>query len=289
MVDHRDVIVYDAESHACLIDGIRLHKAKMGDYYKFNHNDMDSLRKNLERASKRVAETGGGIFVITEGVFGMSGKVGALDKIVELKKEFDFRLLVDDAHGFGTMGAHGRGVGEFLDCTEGIDLYFSTFAKSMDAIGAFVTAPKDIIMYLKYNMRSQTYAKALPMPFVIGGMKRLELIKKHPEFRSKLWENVKALQEGLRAKGFDIGETASPVTPVFLHGDYDIAAVTSLVRDLRENMGIFCSIVVYPVVPKGQIMLRIIPTSSHTLEDITYTTECFAEVQKRLKAGYYKA
>jgi glycine C-acetyltransferase len=187
------------------------------------------------------------------------------------------------------MGENGRGVGEFLNCTEGIDLYFSTFAKSMAAIGAFVAAPKDIIMYLKYNMRSQTYAKALPMPFVIGGMKRLELIKKHPELRSKLWENVKALQEGLKAKGFDIGETSSPVTPVFLHGDYDIAAVTSLVRDLRENMGIFCSIVVYPVVPKGQIMLRIIPTSSHTLEDITYTTECFAEVQKRLKAGYYKA
>jgi glycine C-acetyltransferase len=200
MVDHRDIIVYDAESHACLIDGIRLHKAKMGAYYKFNHNDMDSLRTNLERAKKRTEETGGGILVITEGVFGMSGKVGALDKIVEMKKDFNFRLLVDDAHGFGTMGENGRGVGEFLNCTEGIDLYFSTFAKSMAAIGAFVAAPKDIIMYLKYNMRSQTYAKALPMPFVIGGMKRLELIKKHPELREKLWANVKALQEGLREK-----------------------------------------------------------------------------------------
>jgi glycine C-acetyltransferase len=266
MVDHRDIIVYDAESHACIIDGIRLHKAKMGDYYKFNHNDMDSLRKNLDRATKRTQETGGGILVITEGVFGMSG----------------------NAHGFGTMGANGRGVGEHLNCTEGIDLYFSTFAKSMAAIGAFVAAPKDIIMYLKYNMRSQTYAKALPMPFVIGGMKRLELIKKHPELRDQLWANVKALQKGLIEKGFDIGETTSPVTPVFLHGDYDIAAVTSLVRDLRENMGIFCSIVVYPVVPKGQIMLRIIPTSSHTLADINYTTTCFAEVQKRLQAGYYR-
>jgi len=287
MVDHRDIIVYDAESHACLIDGIRLHKAKMGAYYKFNHNDMDSLRKNLERAKKRTEETGGGILVITEGVFGMSGKVGALDKIVEMKMDFDFRLLVDDAHGFGTMGENGRGVGEYLNCTEGIDLYFSTFAKSMAAIGAFVAAPKDVIMYLKYNMRSQTYAKALPMPIVIGGMKRLELIKKHPELREKLWANVKALQEGLREKGFDIGETQSPVTPVFLHGDYDIEAVTKLVRDLRENMGIFCSIVVYPVVPKGQIMLRIIPTSSHTLEDIRYTTECFAKVQKQLKEGFY--
>ena len=287
MVDHRDIIVYDAESHACLIDGIRLHKAKMGAYYKFNHNDMDSLRTNLERAKKRTEETGGGILVITEGVFGMSGKVGALDKIVEMKNDFNFRLLVDDAHGFGTMGENGRGVGEFLNCTEGIDLYFSTFAKSMAAIGAFVAAPKDIIMYLKYNMRSQTYAKALPMPCVIGGMTRLELIKKHPELREKLWANVKALQEGLREKGFDIGETQSPVTPVFLHGDYDIEAVTKLVRDLRENMGIFCSIVVYPVVPKGQIMLRIIPTSSHTLEDIRYTTECFAKVQKQLKEGFY--
>jgi glycine C-acetyltransferase len=281
------VIVYDAESHACLIDGIRLHKAKMGQYYKFNHNDMDSLRKNLERATKITNETGGGILVITEGVFGMSGKVGALDKIVEMKKDFNFRLLVDDAHGFGTMGDKGKGVGEFLNCTEGIDLYFSTFAKSMAAIGAFVAAPKKIIMYLKYNMRSQTYAKALPMPFVIGGMKRLELIKKHPELREKLWANVRALQKGLQDKGFDIGETQSPVTPVFLHGDYDITAVTKLVRDLRENMGIFCSIVVYPVVPKGQIMLRIIPTSSHNLADIEYTCDCFAEVQERLKSGYY--
>jgi glycine C-acetyltransferase len=185
------------------------------------------------------------------------------------------------------MGDKGKGVGEYLNCTEGIDLYFSTFAKSMAAIGAFVAAPKNIIMYLKYNMRSQTYAKALPMPFVIGGMKRLELIKKHPELREKLWENVRALQKGLKDKGFDIGETQSPVTPVFLHGDYDIAAVTKLVRDLRENMGIFCSIVVYPVVPKGQIMLRIIPTSSHTIADIEYTCDCFAEVQERLKSGYY--
>jgi glycine C-acetyltransferase len=198
MVDHRDIIVYDAECHACLIDGIRLHKAKMGAYYKFNHNDMGSLRKNLERATKKVAETGGGILVITEGVFGMSGKVGSLDEIVALKSDFNFRILVDDAHGFGTMGENGRGVHEHLNCIEGIDLYFSTFAKSMAAIGGFVAAPKDIIMFLKYNMRSQTYAKALPMPYVIGGMKRLELIKKHPELREKLWENVRALQDGFR-------------------------------------------------------------------------------------------
>lgn len=288
MVDHRDVIVYDAESHACLIDGIRLHKAKMGDYYKFNHNDMDSLRKNLERATKAVEKTGGGILVITEGVFGMSGNVGKIDEVVKMKKDFNFRLLVDDAHGFGTMGENGRGVGEYLNCTDGIDLYFSTFAKSMAAIGAFIAATKEVVMYLKYNMRSQTYAKALPMPFVVGGLKRLELIKKHPELREKLWENVRYLQKGLKEHGFDLGHTNSPVTPVFLHGEYDIAAVTALVRDLRENMGIFCSIVVYPVVPKGQIMLRIIPTASHSFEDIEYTVKSFAEVQKRLKEGYYK-
>ncbi|MBB6005644.1 pyridoxal phosphate-dependent aminotransferase family protein [Arcicella rosea] len=286
--DRNDVIVYDAEAHACLIDGIRLHKAKMGDYYKFNHNDMDSLRKNLERATKKVAETGGGILVITEGVFGMSGKVGSLDEIVKMKEDFNFRILVDDAHGFGTMGPNGRGVHEALNCIDGIDLYFSTFAKSMAAIGAFVAASKEIVMFLKYNMRSQIYAKALPMPFVVGGMKRLELIKKHPELREKLWENVRAIQEGFRAKGFDVGETTSPVTPIFLHGDYELSHVTALVRDMRENMGVFCSIVTYPVVPKGQIMLRIIPTASHTLEDVAYTLDCFEKVQQRLQDGTYR-
>ncbi len=288
MCDRNDVIVYDAEAHACLIDGIRLHKAKMGDYYKFNHNDMDSLRKNLERATKKVAETGGGILVITEGVFGMSGKVGSLDEIVKLKEDFNFRILCDDAHGFGTMGATGAGVPEMLNCMDGIDLYFSTFAKSMASIGGFVAANKDIVMYLKYNMRSQIYAKALPMSFVVGGMKRLELIKKHPEFREKLWENVRALQSGLRERGFDIGETTSPVTPVFLHGDYELTHVIGLVQDLRENMGVFCSIVTYPVVPKGQIMLRIIPTASHTLEDVEYTMDCFKIVQDKLSAGVYR-
>lgn len=286
--DRNDIIVYDAEAHACLIDGIRLHKAKMGDYYKFNHNDMDSLRKNLERATKKVAETGGGILVITEGVFGMSGKVGSLDEIVKMKEDFNFRILVDDAHGFGTMGPNGRGVHEALNCIDGIDLYFSTFAKSMAAIGAFVAASKEIVMFLKYNMRSQIYAKALPMPFVVGGMKRLELIKKHPELREKLWENVRAIQEGFKAKGFDVGETTSPVTPIFLHGDYELSHVTALVRDMRENMGVFCSIVTYPVVPKGQIMLRIIPTASHTLEDVAYTLDCFEKVQQRLQDGTYR-
>ncbi len=288
IVDRNDVIVFDAESHACLIDGIRLHKAKGGQYYQFAHNDMESLEKNLVRATKLAEQSGGGILVVTEGVFGMSGKVGSLDKIVALKEKYNFRLLVDDAHGFGTMGATGAGVPEHFGVQDQVDLHFCTFAKSMAAIGAFIAASEDIVMFLKYNMRSQTYAKALPMPFVLGGMKRLELIKKHPEYREKLWEITRALQDGFRKRGFDIGDTTSPVTPVFLHGDYDLPTVTNLIRDLRENMGIFCSVIIYPVVPKGVIMLRIIPTASHTLEDVEYTMDCFEKVQAKLKAGEYK-
>ena len=289
--DHRDVIVYDAEAHACLIDGIRLHKAKMGQYYKFNHNDMESLEKNLIRATKLANEKGGGVLVITEGVFGMSGKVGSLDKIVELKHKYNFRLLVDDAHGFGTMGATGGGVGEMFGVSKDIDLYFSTFAKSMAAIGAFVAADdEDIIMYLKYNMRSQTYAKALPMPYVEAGRKRLELIKAHPELRANLWKIVDALQTGLRERGFNIGDTTSPVTPVFMQGlEGGLPEVTNLVRDLRENMGIFCSIIVYPVIPKGQIILRIIPTAAHTLEDVEKTLNAFSTMREKLDAGVYRA
>ncbi|CAG5070442.1 Putative pyridoxal phosphate-dependent acyltransferase [Dyadobacter sp. CECT 9623] len=289
LCDHRDVIVYDAESHACLIDGVRLHKAKLGEYYKFNHNDMVSLEKNLIRATKLANEKGGGVLVITEGVFGMSGKVGDLKAIVELKKKYDFRLIVDDAHGFGTMGETGAGVGEMLGVQKEVDLYFSTFAKSMAAIGAFIASDdEEIIMFLKYNMRSQTYAKALPMPYVEGCRKRLDMIKKMPELRAKLWENVKAMQDGLRSRGFNIGETESPVTPVFLHSEGGVPEVTRMVRDLRENMGVFCSIVVYPVVPKGQIMLRIIPTASHTLEDVEYTLNAFTTLAEKLKNRVYQ-
>jgi glycine C-acetyltransferase len=287
IVDRKDVIVFDAESHACLIDGIRLHKAKGGTYYQFAHNDMESLEKNLVRATKLADEQGGGILVVTEGVFGMSGKVGSLDKIVEFKKKYNFRLLVDDAHGFGTMGATGAGVPEHFGVQDQVDLHFCTFAKSMAAIGAFIAADPEVVMFLKYNMRSQTYAKALPMPFVVGGMKRLELIKKHPELKENLWTIVRALQEGFRKRGFDIGDTTSPVTPVFLQGNYDLPTVTNLIRDMRENMGIFCSVIIYPVVPKGVIMLRIIPTSSHTLEDVEYTMDCFEKVQTKLQAGEY--
>lgn len=289
VVDYRDVIVYDAESHACLIDGIRLHKAKLGEYYKFNHNDMESLEKNLQRATKKAAEKNGSVLVITEGVFGMSGKVGSLDKIVALKEKYEFRLLVDDAHGFGTMGETGAGVGELLGCQDGIDLYFSTFAKSMAAIGAFIAADHDIIMYLKYNMRSQTYAKALPMPYVVGGLKRLDMVRNGSELRDKLWTNVRTLQNGLRERGFDIGDTQSPVTPVFLQNiEGGVAEVAALTKDLRENMGVFCSIVVYPVVPKGTIMLRIIPTAAHSLEDVNYTLNAFAQMGDKLKSGVYR-
>lgn len=287
--DHRDVIVYDAESHACIIDGIRLHKAKLGTYYKFNHNDMESLEKNLKRATKMANEKGGGVLVITEGVFGMSGKVGSLKEIADLKQKYDFRLLVDDAHGFGTMGETGAGVGELLGVQKEIDLYFSTFAKSMAAIGAFIASDDpEIIMYLKYNMRSQTYAKALPMPYVEAGRKRLEILKATPELRTKLWENVAAMQNGLRSRGFNIGSTESPVTPVFLHSEGGVPEVTRMVRDLRENMGVFCSIVVYPVVPKGQIMLRIIPTAAHTLEDVEYTLNAFTTLADKLKNRVYQ-
>jgi glycine C-acetyltransferase len=289
LCDHRDVIVYDAESHACLIDGIRLHKAKLGEYYKFTHNDMVSLEKNLIRATKLANEKGGGVLVITEGVFGMSGKVGDLKAIVELKKKYEFRLMVDDAHGFGTMGETGAGVGELLGVQKEVDLYFSTFAKSMAAIGAFIASDDpEIIMFLKYNMRSQTYAKALPMPYVEGCRKRLDMIKKMPELRAKLWENVKAMQDGLRSRGFNIGETESPVTPVFLHSEGGVPEVTRMVRDLRENMGVFCSIVVYPVVPKGQIMLRIIPTAAHTLDDVEYTLNAFTTLAEKLSNRVYQ-
>lgn len=289
VVDHRDVIVYDADCHACLIDGIRLHKAKMGAYYKFNHNDMASLETNLQRATRKAAEKGGSILVVTEGVFGMSGKVGSLDQIVALKDKYEFRLLVDDAHGFGTMGETGAGVGELQGCQDGIDLYFSTFAKSMAAIGAFIAADHDIIMYLKYNMRSQTYAKALPMAYVVGGLKRLDMIRNSSEFRDKLWINVRAMQNGLRERGFNIGDTQSPVTPVLLQNlRGGVPEVVALIRDLRENLGIFCSVVVYPVVPKDIIMLRIIPTAAHTLDDVQFTLDAFSTVADKLERGVYR-
>ncbi len=280
--DRRDIIVYDSESHACIIDGVRLHP---GHRYVYKHNKVDDLAKQLKRATNLTKRTGGGILVITEGVFGMAGDQGKLKEIVALKERYEFRLMVDDAHGFGTMGATGAGTGEEQGVQEEIDLYFSTFAKSMASIGAFMSAKKEIITYLKYNIRSQIFAKSLPMPLVIGNIKRLELLRTQPKHKKRLWEVVHKLQSGLTEYGFDIGHTNSPVTPVYLSGS--IAEATAMNADLRENYHIFCSIVVYPVIPKGQIIYRLIPTAVHTDEDIKETLHAFSEAKKKLDAGKY--
>jgi glycine C-acetyltransferase len=284
LLDRNDVVVYDSESHACILDGLRLH---IGKRFVFPHNNMENFEKQLERATKITDKTGGGILVITEGVFGMAGDLGALDKIVALKSKYKFRLLVDDAHGFGTMGKTGAGAGEHFGVQDDIDIYFSTFAKAMAGIGAFVAGEEDVIDYLRYNMRSQTFAKSLPMPMVVGALKRLDMLINEPEHREKLWTIVNRLQKGFRDAGFNLGETESPVTPVFLQGN--VAEATSIVMDLRENYGVFCSMVVYPVVPKDVIMLRIIPTAAHSIEDVDYTVKCFKEVGEKLKEGKYSS
>ena len=284
LVDRHDVIVYDAESHACIVDGVRLH---MGKRFAYNHNDMESLEKQLQRAEVLVKDTEGSVLVITEGVFGMSGAQGKLKEIVALKKKYSFRLFVDDAHGIGAMGKTGAGTGEEQGCQDGIDIYFGTFAKSFALFGGFIAGNENIVEYLRYNMRSQIFAKSMSMPVVIGALKRLELMRTHPEYKEKLWTIVRALQDGLKKAGLEIGVTQSPVTPVYLNGT--VPEATNVTFDLRENYGIFCSIVVYPVVPKGIILLRLIPTAGHSLEDVTYTVNAFAEVAKKLKAGQYSA
>ncbi len=284
LVGRNDVIVYDSEAHACILDGLRLH---MGKRYVYMHNDMQNLEKQLGRATKLTQKTGGGILIITEGVFGMAGDLGKLDEIVELKKKFKFRILVDDAHGFGTMGATGAGTAEHFNVQDKIDVYFATFAKAMAGIGGFVASNKDVVNFLTYNMRSQIYAKSLPMPMVIGSLKRLEMLKSEKGLREKMWNIVRALQSGLKNAGFDIGVTESPVTPVFFSGGVGEAA--NITMDLRENYNIFCSIVIYPVVPKDTIMLRLIPTSMHTLEDVDYTIKAFSEILKKLKTGAYQS
>jgi glycine C-acetyltransferase len=279
-----DVIVYDAESHACIIDGLRLHP---GHRYVFKHNDVEDCEKQLERATALIdKQKAGGILVITEGVFGMAGDQGRLKEICALKKKFDFRLLVDDAHGFGTLGKTGAGAGEEQDCQDDIDLYFSTFAKSMASIGAFLAGPKIIIDYIRYNIRSQIFAKSLPMPIVLGNLKRLEMLRNMPELKDKLWSNARKLQNGLKERGFDIGKTDSPVTPVYMKGGVEEA--TAMVMDLRENYGIFASIVVYPVIPKGHIIYRLIPSAAHTDEDIETTLQAFSDTKNKLDAGAYK-
>jgi glycine C-acetyltransferase len=282
LVDRHDVIVYDSESHACIIDGVRLH---MGKRFVFPHNDIENCEKQLERATKLTEESGGAILLITEGVFGMSGDQGKLKEIVKLKERYNFRLFVDDAHGFGTMGKTGMGTGEEQGVQDGIDIYFGTFAKSMALIGGFIATTENITEYLRYNMRSQIFAKSLPMPLVVGALKRLELLRTQPELKNNLWKIVNALQNGLKEAGFEIGKTQSPVTPVYLNGT--IGEATNLIYDLRENYDIFCSMVVYPVVPKGIIILRLIPTAVHTLEDVKYTIDAFRKAYVKLKAGEY--
>lgn len=279
-----DIIVYDAESHACIIDGLRLHP---GHRYVFKHNDLEDFEKQMQRATALIEkQNAGGILVITEGVFGMAGDQGKLKEIVDLKKKYSFRLLVDDAHGFGTLGKTGAGAGEEQGCQDGIDLYFSTFAKSMASIGAFIAGDRKIIDYIRYNIRSQIFAKSLPMPLVVGNLKRLELLRTNPALKEKLWSNALKLQKGLKERGFDIGKTDSVVTPVYMTGGVEEA--TAMVMDLRENYGIFASIVVYPVIPKGHIIYRLIPSAVHTDEDITLTLNAFSETKKKLEAGEYK-
>ncbi|HJW16562.1 MAG TPA: pyridoxal phosphate-dependent aminotransferase family protein [Flavisolibacter sp.] len=284
LCSRHDVIVYDAESHACIIDGVRLHP---GHRYVFKHNDLEDLEKQLQRATALVEkQNAGGILVITEGVFGMAGDQGKLKEISALKDKYEFRMLVDDAHGFGTLGKTGAGAGEAQGVQDKIDLYFSTFAKSMASIGAFVAGDKAIIDYIRYNIRSQIFAKSLPLPITIGNLKRLDLLRTRPEFKDKLWENALKLQNGLKEKGFDIGNTDSPVTPVYMKGGVEEA--TAMVMDLRENYGIFASVVVYPVIPKGHIIYRLIPTAVHTDQDIEETLKAFDETKKKLDNGEYK-
>ena len=283
LVGKDDVIVYDVDAHACIVDGVRLH---IGKRFTYKHNDVISLEKNLQRATKLADQTGGGILVISEGVFGMRGEQGRLKEIVALKKKYNFRFLVDDAHGFGTLGESGKGAGNEQGVQDQIDVYFATFAKSMASTGAFVAGDKEIVDYLKYNMRSQMFAKSLQMQLVKGALKRLDMLRTRPEFKIKLWENVNALQNGLKESGFDIGTTQSCVTPVYLKGS--IPEAMALVKDLRENFGIFCSIVVYPVIPKGLILLRLIPTATHTIKDIKITLKAFSGIRKKLENGTYK-
>ncbi len=284
LVSRHDVIVYDSESHACMVDGVRLHQGKR---FVFSHNDMESFAKQLDRARKITDVSGGGILVVTEGVFGMAGDQGKLAEICKFKEEFGFRLFVDDAHGFGTVGEQGRGAGDHQGCHDQIDVYFGTFAKAMATIGAFVSGDEDVIDFLRYNMRSQTFAKSLPMPIVVGARKRLQMLRDSSEHKDNLWKIATSLQSGLKSSGFNIGKTNSCVTPVFLQGG--LGEATNLTVDLRENHGIFCSIVVYPVVPKDTIMLRLIPTAIHTQADVDYTIKIFSNIKDKLEAGEYKS
>jgi glycine C-acetyltransferase len=284
LLNRHDVLVYDSECHACMIDGARLHAGKR---FVFKHNDMESFEKQLEHARKVTERTGGGILVMTEGVFGMAGDQGKLKEIVSFKEKYNFRLFVDDAHGFGQLGHEGRGTADHQGVQDQVDIYFGTFAKAMATIGGFISGPEDVMMYMRYNLRSQVFAKSLPMPIVVGAIKRLEMMRTMPELNEKLWTITNALQTGLRKAGFDLGKTNSCVTPVYMHGG--VGEATNAIVDLRENHGIFCSIVVYPVIPKGEILLRLIPTAAHSLEDVERTIKSFSEIKTKMEAGHYRA
>ena len=284
LTNPHDVIVYDNEAHACLLDGIRLH---IGNKYKYSHNDMADLEKKLKVATEVVAKTGGGILVITEGVYGMTGALGDLAGIVALKKKYSFRILIDDAHGFGVMGPTGRGTSEHFGVMDDIDIYIGAYAKAMAIIGGFVAGPKYVIEYLRYNMRSQMYAKSLPLAIVEGCEKRLEIIRsaEGDALRKQLWTVTRALQKGFRDLGFDIGPAEACVTPVHVQGD--VVQATNIAMDLRENYRIFCSVITYPVIPKGMIIFRIIPTAAHSMDDVNYTLNAFKEVKEKLDKGFY--
>jgi glycine C-acetyltransferase len=283
LLNRHDVLVYDSECHACMVDGARLHSGKR---FVFKHNDMESFEKQLEHARRITERTGGGILVMTEGVFGMAGDQGKLREIISYKQKYNFRLLVDDAHGFGQLGEDGRGTADHQGVQDEVDIYFGTFAKAMATIGGFISGPHDVMMYMRYNMRSQTFAKSLPMPIVVGAIKRLEMMRTMPELNRKLWDVTNALQNGLREAGFDLGATNSCVTPVYMHGG--VIEATNAIVDLRENYGIFCSIVVFPVIPKDHILLRLIPTAAHSMEDVRYTIDCFKQVKAKMTSGAYK-
>jgi len=283
LLSRRDAVVYDAESHGCIVDGTRLH---LGERFSYKHNDIESVEQNLERATKWANEKGGGVLVVTEGVFGMRGDQGILKEIVALKKKYNFRFFVDDAHGFGTLGEGGRGAGVEQGVQDGIDVYFSTFAKSFAAIGGFLAGDADIIQYLQYAMRSQIHAKSLPMPLVEGNLKRLELMINHPEYKEQLWHIATSLQNGLKSRGFDIGTTNTVVTPVYLY--CTPFESTQLVHDMRESYGVFTSMIIYPVIPKGMVLLRMIPTAAHTDADVEQTLNAFSAVSEKLKAGAYQ-
>src|SRR5258706_46103 len=282
LVDRRDVIVYDSESHACIIDGVRLH---MGKRFVYAHNDIENLEKQLERATRLTDETGGAILLITEGVFGMSGDMGRVADIVALKKKYQFRLFLDDAHGFGTMGKTGAGAHEEQGVMDGVDIYFGTFAKSMASIGGFFFNTAQVGVNPRFYMRLQNFSKSMPHPFGIGAFKHLQMLPTPPQPKKNLRENVNSPPNRVKEAGFDIGKTQSPVTPVFLNGT--IGEATKLIYDMRENYNIFCSMVVYPVVPKGIILLRLIPTAVHTVEDVNYTIDAFRKAYVKLKAGEY--